>query len=57
MPGVLSDKNGALMTTSPTTMHTEKFPNKTKQKETKEKHSRPHLSPSVSFFLVKGKAT
>lgn len=52
MPSVLSDKNGALMTTSPTTMHTESLKNKQKRREKKQqkKRSRPHC-PQVSHFF------
>lgn len=49
MPSVFSDKNGALMTTSPTTMHTESLKTK-KEKRKKKKHSRPHC-PQVSHFF------
>ncbi len=51
MPSVLSDKNGALMTTSPTTMHTESL--KTKKK----KNIPAPIVPKCLIFLVKGKAT
>lgn len=50
MPSVLSDKNGALMTTSPTTTHTESLKNK------KQNIPAP-IVPKCLIFLVKGKAT
>lgn len=52
MPSVLSDKNGASMTTSPTTMHTESL--KTKKKR---KNNPAPIVPKCLIFLVKGKAT
>lgn len=50
MPSVLSDKNGAWMTTSPTTMHTESL-------KTKRKNIPAPIVPKCLIFLVKGKAT
>lgn len=61
MPIVLSDKSGALMT-SPTSIRNNnkkkvKTGTKRKTKRQNKKEILPPLSPSVSFFLVKGKAT
>lgn len=55
MPSVFSDKNGALMTTSPTTMHTESL--KTKKEKRKKKNIPAPIVPKCLIFLVKGKAT